>query len=171
MAVFHSELNPSTSTFWLCVALQFFLQDWHCALRCFTMVSTFSQSWLVKGTKSLQLCGTRALATASLSYARCLHSAFNPSHVVDPRVTWELMLCLGPPDLSLWLSPAASVPPTLYFALGCALLAYREWCESCHWEQPLFHVLTHPIHLCVVPIPTMSWNCNGSVQTSVNVCV
>lgn len=72
-----------------------------------------------QGNKKLALAGAKGSSNCLIDACRCLHIALNLSHAVDPRVTWELM-CLGPPSLPLWQSPAASVPLcTLHWAVHC----------------------------------------------------
>lgn len=85
MAVFHSELNPAALAFWLCISLQFFLQDWHCALRCFTMhmLAVLTS----QGDKKLAPVGDKGSSICLIDVSKMFASCFYLSHIVDPRVT------------------------------------------------------------------------------------
>lgn len=101
------KLNPSTSTFWLWISLQF------CLALC-SQVLDHGMSVLSvlnnQGNKKLAPTGGKGSGNWCIDSCKMLTYCSWTSLVVDPRVAWQLILCLGPPNLPLWQSSAASVP-------------------------------------------------------------
>lgn len=55
-----------------------------------------------QGDKKLAPVGDKGSSNFLIDVSKVFTQYFYLSHVVDPRLTWEIMLCLGAPNLSLW---------------------------------------------------------------------